>query len=152
MDVLVSWRCGAAHLERHGGDADALAELDKPPPDEDASADAVAGGPEMLGRRLLDDESGELRRAAEWSPAFAEGGFMLKTAAARYAAEQGGPLRLLRVLVVGADHVARERARAARYDYVSASALAKGRDVEAKIRAPEAEGETEGVESFAPGA
>ena len=91
--------------------------------------------------------SGPVRRAAEWSPSFAEDGLYLQAAVARHR-EAFELIDAPRTLVIGADHAHKLAARLAGFDYIEEKYLAFGALAAEKVVRPDAPEELEEVVDF----
>ena len=126
IDILIAWRCSKAHLSNYSAEKaqEALRGLSLPSASE--SERALSGGVHALAVKLVEEgPAGPVRRAAEWSPLFAEDGLYLQAAVARHR-EAFEFIGAPRTLVIGADHAHKLAARLAGFDYIEEKYLAFG--------------------------
>ena len=148
IDILIAWRCSKAHLANYSAEKaqGALRGLALPSPSE--SERALSGGVHALAVKLVEEgPAGPVRRAAEWSPLFAEDGLYLQAAVARHR-EAFELIGAPRTLVIGADHAHKLAARLAGFDYIEEKYLAFGALAAQKVVRPDAPEELEEVVDF----
>ena len=148
IDILIAWRCSKAHLSNYSAEKaqEALRGLALPSASE--SERALSGGVHALAVKLVEEgPAGPVRRAAEWSPSFAEDGLYLQAAVARHR-EAFELIDAPRTIVVGADHAHKLAARLAGFDYIEENYLAFGALAAEKVVRPDAPEELEEVVDF----